>query len=88
MASRHLQLQFKISCYNTYVDFFYHQLSCTRFVYVTSKIKSERDFNIEKMAIDTFCSYDIIKILQKKEAYVLHELLRGVSSISEMHVLV
>ena len=32
-------------------------------------------------------SHYIIRILHKKEGYVLHELLKGVLSISEIHVL-
>ena len=53
---------------------FYHQLLYIR-------------FNIRKIVMDIFFSHYIIRILHKKEGYVLHELLRGVLSISEIHVL-
>ena len=39
------------------------------------------------MVIDIFFSHYIIRILHKKEEKILHELLRGVLSISEIHVL-
>ena len=79
MDSRRLELQLEGSCHNTYVvDVFYHQLYYTRFIHLTSKSKSDCDFNSEKIVMDTFCSHD--KIVHKMEACILHELLRDVSS--------
>ena len=80
MDSSRLELQLKGSCHKTCaMDVFYRQISYIRFIYC--------DFNIEKMVMERVCSHDKIKIVHKKEASILHELLGDVLSINEMHVL-
>ena len=84
MTCKCLKLRLSGSCFDIYAGDVFYLSFYIRFIHLTSKNKSDCDFSIEKIVMNIFYSYVMIKIVYKKDTYLLHELLRDVTTISDL----